>query len=757
MKKSLLLGVAPIFLLTQPFAVAQDAIDSTPAEVSTETSETVDNVSRQNVIVVTARRKEERITDVPLTMSAYSGEELADKGIQSAVDLTVTTPGIRIFQGAQKSILSISMRGQSLASLDGNLDASVGYYVDGIYVSKLAGANTALVDIERVELLKGPQGTLFGRNTPAGAMVIETADPVINEAIYKGKLTVGSDDYQSEEITLNLPLVEDKLALRLAGKITDSDGWGYNPTRGVSQATDNNWVGRLKLRATPTENIDAVIGYERVEIDEMSGPQRLVEVTSRLSGYFNLVAEPGDDISNYIGVDRFAEYGEYPTTTDSAVETITGTVDVTTDVADIKAIVGYRSTDVALGLDLDHTPYDIMDSTATYNFDQWSAELQFSGDALENRLAYTTGVYYFHEEGTAAGPTETLPLLNPAAPAFATEVYDTDAYSVFGQGTYTFTDQWSMTAGLRYGHDSKGVTASAKSAWQTPNESCAIGPAVLPDDDVCAAPFEQTDDALLYLLSLEYRPTEDILTYAKVANGRRSGGTNSRATGNNPDSFAPFDPEKVTSFEIGAKSELLDGRLQANLALYYDDYAPIQRSVTFYDDVTGRLNGRVSSAAEGRIQGIEIDFRYFATDNLVLGGFLGTTDAEYTEFMDEGVDRSDERFPFTPEYTWGLNGSYTADVGPGELSFRADLFHTGDVVSNARQIREGTLDFLTIDSYELVNARLSYALDNGISFALYGTNVLDQAYDSTAGDFGLGVARAAGAPRRIFAEMAFSF
>ncbi|CAN7215543.1 TonB-dependent receptor [Phenylobacterium sp. LjRoot225] len=748
MRKLLLLSVAPAAILFPGLAYAQ---------VSEQKPVAADDAVAVSDIVVTARRREERLQDVPLSVTALSGSMLEQRGVVSAIDLNTVSPNLRVSQGAQKSLLQMTMRGQSLGNLDANLDPSVGYYVDGIYVAKLSGANAAMVDIERVEVLKGPQGTLFGRNTPGGALVVTSADPHLSDFSGRAQAVYGSDDFRSGELVLNLPLVADKIGLRAAGKVMKSDGWGYNPTRDVGQATDDNWFARIKLRFRPVENVDAVLGYERVEIDELSGPQRLVEVSPALTSYFPLVAPATDKITNYLNTPRFLEYGEYPATSKSTVEMITGRVTVEGDVVSVRAITGYRSTDVEFGLDLDHTPYELMDSTAIYNFKQWSGELQAFGTTLDNRLDFTGGLYYFREIGISAGPTNVRPRVTPTAPGGAYQKYDTDSVSVYGQTVFRFAPRLSLTTGLRYSVDDKFVAASPVNALGKPNQSCALGPAVLPDDSVCYAPFKTSHDAILYLASLEYRPTSDIMLYAKIANGTRSGGTNSRATGNNPASFATFAPEKVMEYEAGLKSEFWDRRLRINLAAFYDDYGPIQRSVTFLDTTTGRLNGRVTSDAHATVKGLEFEAAVTPVRGLTLGTFVGLTDAKYSEFIDAGVDRSGEAFPFTPDYTMGLNASYKMPVGPGDLTISADYFRSAKVISNNSAIRAGTLELLTLPAYDLVNARVSYALDNGLQLAVYGTNLFDRHYDSSASDFSLGVARAAAPPRRIFAEVTYRF
>ncbi|MET0362619.1 MAG: TonB-dependent receptor [Sphingobium sp.] len=794
-------------IFTSVIAISAATMAATPAMAqSRQNGETVG----LDDIVVTARRVAEKLQDVPVAVTAFTGAQLQAQGARTALDIQALTPNLKMREGGgNPSALVISVRGQVQNDILSTLDPSVGTYVDEVYFARPIGLNGGLLDIERVEVLKGPQGTLFGRNTTGGALNITTGRPNMTDLGGSIRVNVGNFRQTDVEGMLNLPIVQDKLALRLAGQRLYSAGYATDLVSGEKLAETDNYTIRAKLRWTPTETIDITVSGEHFELDQKGPVQKPIYVsptTTIPSGGPNPITVPATPeilaalasggcfdtallagraptfpcaggttytpgartFASYIGGDPYqTSYGSVPRV---KAETTTASINaaITVGSATIKYIGAYREISNSNPIDLDGTPFTILQTRTFQASHSWSHELQISGTTFNDALNYTAGVYRFTEKGNDGSDTLALPLLNPANPANTLGFIDNKALAFYGQMTYNLTDALSLTGGLRWSQDKKQLDSRSAIAG-----NCVVPTQLRNNPSVaCSAIFNRTDEAVSYTASVNYKITPDILVYAKTSKGYRGGGFNLRGT--SPLSFTPFDPESVTDYELGLKSEFLDRRVRFNLALFTSDYKGIQKS-TIVPNGTGGTATIVANAASGRVKGLEAELTLAPVTGLRLSGAFGLTDAKYKSFPATCVfpggsaagvpcNRAGEPYEQVPEATWSLSGDYTHAVGSGDLTLHTDYTHTSSIATQGITYTQtpALAPLVTQPGYGLLNARISYAFaDSGLSVAVWGRNLTKELYYVGFLDFvnsGLGYIQGQpGVPRQYGIEASYRF
>jgi iron complex outermembrane receptor protein len=590
-------------------------------------------------IVVQARKVSENLQDVPIAVTVLSGEELEQRGIVRVQDIAAFTPGLYMRSGSNSPAgITVSLRGQFQNDTLATLDPSVGTYVDGVYWARAYGLNTTLLDVSSVQVLKGPQGTLFGRNTTGGAMLINSNDPRLGE--FSGKISASFGRYNEFEPTavVNIPL-GDKIAIRLAGKRFSRDGYTTNsvPATAASAVTAvttsvarrpvagnlnglklddrNRWQGRAKLLVQPTDNLSLVFSGEYFKMDEASPSRNLLFHTGAFAGanstyntsatgaLFVGLLNGGPPPTSAANAATTTALGLSVLTTEAArlaaggqitanneipyvfAETktynFTGTLD--TGWGEAKLIASYRNVKANAGFDLDGSGYAIHFTESQQDLTQKSAELQFTGKAFGDAMDFAVGAFVFNETGFDQSVSITVPALNPVTSHFWGFI-DNDSIGMYGQATWHLTDALSFTGGLRYSVDDKGLETRGNNFNRTSGSTTcsvvagvaafAVGEVV--DPVQCAFKRRDNFGGWSYTAGLDYKVTDDILIYAKTAKGFRSGGQNLRAPSTT--AFIPFQPEVAYSYEVGLKGEFFDRRLRANFAAYTSDVNGIQRS-----------------------------------------------------------------------------------------------------------------------------------------------------------------------------------
>lgn len=749
-------------------------------------------------IVVTARRREESAQDVPISISAFSGDQLEAQSAVKVTDIARLTPNLVVTPGGGSGTggVVIGIRGQVQTDTIGSLDPSVGIYVDGVYWARSNGANADLVDIDRVEVLKGPQGTLFGRNTTGGALSITTGapDPTRASGLIQGRIgNFGQHDFAA---VLNLPLVTDKVALRLSGNKLNNNGFNRNLTTGNRIGNQDSYTVRAKLLVEPVEALTIIGSYEHYDIGQKARATRLIyaqpfpaapEIIAALTTggclqAFN-AACPAPFVPGSQSFGQFAGTGSFYDTYSGldareTLNTDTASVTATLDLsfATLKYIGAYREMDSDSGrYDYDGTPFVILHPQNYAESKQWSHELQLNGEAFGERLNYTLGGYLFRESGFDGSNTLALPLLNPINPSITSGDVTTRSFALFGQGSFRVTDALSFTGGLRYSKDKKGLDISS-----TAGGNCALragSPPVLLPNTACLVSQRRTDSAVSYLASLEYKFDRDILLYLKTSRGYRAGGFNLRGT--TPETYGPFAPEFVTDYEVGLKTEFFDRRLRFNISAFHTNYDDIQRGVLVPNGVGGVATTTIN-AGKARINGLEAELTARPVDGLLLSGTLGLTDAKYQEFNSacpanypataaapcvNGVfSRAGEDFERVPSVTWSLAGSYTVPAPLGSATIRADYSHQSATqqVGLTQTLTPNLAQFVRQAGYGLLNARISWDIEEpDMSIAAYARNLTKTKYYNYQLDLvnaGLGyMIGNAGLPRQYGIEATFRF
>jgi len=669
--------------------------------------------NRLSDIVVTARRVSENVQRVPIAVTAYSGEELQRQNARTLPEVATLTPGLQ-FAPAQTNTAAvlIQMRGQVQQDTLATIDPSVGTYVDGVYWARAYGLTASLVDVANFQALKGPQGTLFGRNTTGGAILINTKDPSFADGL-SGSLsgTYGRFNQQSLTGILNVPIVDNKIAARFAYSGNKRDGYVREVNSGRDIGNLNDYTIRGKLLITPTDTVRVVLSADKFHTNTFIDPGRLAYFSPNGNASFEAGLEAlgaagclanraacigvgnnvlAQDVNRY-GRSRYnASLSSTPHSTVTA-QTYVATASVDTGFGQIKAIGGYRKTDsLILDSENDASSVEILDGSGTQKYglfnrqkmQQWSGEVTATGKALDDKLDFALGGFLFHEYGNDDTPSSTFTQLSQlgtggrrALTSFYGEV-DNRGIGVYGQTTYHFTDKLGLTTGLRWSRDKRALSAQGGTYLLDPTGSriqsftCAFSQ---------GCPFDRGTkfSGVAYTVSLDYQASPDTLVYLKTAKGFRSGGLVLRGIGAVPASLLPFAPETVYSYEGGLKKELFDRKLRVNIAVYRTRTKGAQRNTTVTSSaVANTVSTVTSNAGVVDIYGGELEMTALLGGGFQISGTAAYTKPKYKSFIDfNGFDRSHEPFQLTPRWTASVSPQWSGDVGSNKLSLRTDFVY----------------------------------------------------------------------------------
>jgi iron complex outermembrane receptor protein len=702
-------------------------------------------------IIVTAERREESLQEVPIAVTALSRAELDDLQVFEARDLQRYVPSLNMFNNVtHPSNLSLSMRGglQQDASLV-VAESPIGIYVDDIYVGRLNGNNITLSDIERVEVLRGPQGTLYGRNTGYGA--IRFISKIPGEEFW-GDATagIGNDNQLVFRGSVGGPL-GDAWAGSLAGQYKEKGDqyFNFDPSANTDTGDEENLSLRGKLRFMGWDRFDALlsVAYSDTENDsnqsvnattpgipdDCQDPSIVDPATGTcppgVTTTFtteDLVFTNGTRGVNTPWVDRAPPplKNRPEANTEQTIVGLTLSYDITDNMT-IKSITGYVGLEGNFMTDFSGNGPFIGGSET--DSDQITQEFQLLGTALDERLNYVAGFYYLNDESEQLwgwnifGPLSTYTL-----------DVETDAIAAFGQASYNITDALKLTAGLRYTDEDKDLDFS----WQF--LAAPIPPTIIQDS--------LSSDDWLPRLAIDYVFETDgalnsMLLYASYAEGFKGAGFSAIAIGN-PNVVGPYDAETNQTYEAGLKAEWFGNRLRTNLAYYFSDISDIVQNATVLDPVTGLLSFPVDNQGDAEIQGLEFEITAVPIDGLNLF-FSGTafTDGEYTR-LEQGSAAADAPFvygvdeaqtPQTPDYTFNIGFDYTFDAPGtliGDVSFGADYYEMDDYWTAA------TNDFHN-SGWDMWNGFISADVGENWELKLTGKNLADDDI-FTSGSRGLG-------------------
>ena len=692
--------------------------------------------------VVTAREIEESLQETPISITVFTAEQIESYGFNDLTDIGRFSPNVVFDQGTGNTGSSNNtqyfIRGVGQVDFLFTSDPGVGIYIDDVYLPRVTGSMLDLIDIERIEILRGPQGTLFGKNTIGGAVVVVSKGPD-GELGGTATVTAGSRDRIDAKGAINIPLIEDELSGRFSVSTRNQDGYVKRVLTGDETGNVNSNAVRGQLRWTPENDWDIKLNgdYTRGREEAIANELLVVDTAAPVLQLWNLLVAPsyGPGIAydeRYLSPNwKSQATGPNYSDIDDWGVSLNITKPLSDDVQ-FKSITAYRDTEAKFGIDVDYSPLTYMQTSNVNDHDQVSQEVQLTGSGFGDRLTWVSGGFYMHETGTdifdfdlAAGLYDALEAL-PAGiipglggrgnPVNATLDLDAtiyneikiNSYAVFTQGTFDVSEKLSLTIGVRYTDEKKDL--------ETMTTRNASGVTSVPKTELSASWDATTPHA-----AIEYQWTEDVMTYVSASRGFKSGGFNGRALTVNE--LSEFDPEYVWSYEAGIKSEWFGRRLVANVAVFHNDYSDIQ--LTSIRDVNGFLVAITENAGEAEMEGFELEITALPTERLLIRGGIGYLDAKYTNLNPGATVTLDSEMVKTPEWTGNLSVDYTWPLGD-----MGTLTMGGDMSYRSSHFNEPTnLGILEQDAYKLLGAhvRLTSA-DEAWSLTLFGTNLTDERY-----------------------------
>lgn len=780
-------------------------------------------------IVVTAQKRAENVQDVPIAISAFTANALSERAVTSVASLSNIAPNVVLDAGTpfsgSSSVISAFIRGIGANDFAFNIDPGVGIYLDGVYLARSVGANQDLPDVERIEILKGPQGTLFGRNTIGGAISIVTHDPG-KDFRFKGDVTTGRFGLIQTRGTVDIPLA-DGLYSSLSFSTKNRKGYlqriaypgaanfastpitsfradNYQNIGLGTEGGDNSYNLRGKLKYNNGGAFRATFSADYTNVDQSQIANKLIATTGAVfAGTYNCaiagtIAAPGDTTTCGGGPPAFAYIGQPGSTNNIGGLTfindlpsifgvnvdanpnnnrlpydnrfVTNDIDTNyangnnysrmksyggsatlefdlSDTATVKSITAYRELAWHTGMDLDGSPLNFLHTSFEMNQKQFSQELQLLGTAVDEKLNYVLGAYYFKESGNLHDwVTFAEGLLQVDGP----NDLATKNYAFFGQLDYKITDQLGITIGGRYTNENKsfegfqadnnGLTYKILSFLGVP--PCANISTSISEACRIAAGFPNPGEPLRYYIagtqkktfknfspkvSLQYHATDDVMAYATWSKGYKTGGWTTRLS--NPLPTAPgFNPEKATTYELGLKSTLIDRKLQVNAAVFQTEYKGIQ--LNFQQGISPTIQ----NAGDARIKGFEVEVNAAPTDALTITTSVGFTDAKYTAVLgpaqvapnpfQAGVFAG-AVLPKSPKWKFNFSPRYQIDLGNGgKIVLLADYTHTTSLWNDTERAF-----FLKRPATDLLNGSITYKEPGEHWDVTLGmTNITDERY-----------------------------
>ena len=750
-RKHLSFAIACVLLAPSAAAFAQDAAqDTAPAAADSTKATTLGGVT------VTARKREETLQDVPVAVTAFTADSLDRLNVQDISDLGAQVPNLTIYAArGSSSTLTAYIRGVGQSDPLWGVDPGVGIYMDDVYIARPQGALLDVFDVERIEVLRGPQGTLYGKNTIGGAIkYISRGLPNAFDGF--ASVTVGNYNQLDVKAAVGGPIGgNEALRARIAVASLNRDGFGTNLTTGQQVSDKEVLALRGQLGAYVSDDLDIQFAFDWM--DDQSGvrgakmlaPNRLAPVFFRTSGPF----APLDD--------RYDVRNGMPNVNDTTIKGASATVNWRANEDwGFKYVLAKRESDTETNIDFDTLPIQIADVKAFYSDEQVSHELQANYDA-GGRLRGVMGLYAF--DGEAGGQV----LNNFFNRVFGDTqgVVFTESVALYADWTFDISDALSLGVGARYTDEDKRARVR--------NIGYTDGTFTRPSGAV-AANFDKTINFrnVSPKVSLDYRITPDVMVYGLATRGFKSGGFNIRAQATAvPRSAEPFDDESVDSYEIGSKMSFLDQSMFLNLAYFHNKYEDIQLSVFTSFDSNGdgtddSFFGDFTNAGSGTVQGVEAEYQWLPTSNWLISGNLAWLDAQFDEYLFKGVNIADQQeFTNAPEFSGALNVEYRTDLATGgNLSARVGYSYQDDVVATTEITRDpvtgAVTQPITQDAYGLVNAGVIWRSGGPWSLSLQGTNLADKQYRTTGYNINaaLGVLTGFyGAPRQYTLSARYDF
>lgn len=725
-------------------------------------------------VVVTAQRREQSVQDTPISITALSGDTLVEIGATDISGVSDYSPGLLVTPTIGGSVnAGITIRGVGNTSNNLSRDNAVGMYLNGVPISKTSGAIFDAVDLQRVEVLRGPQGTLYGKNTIGGAVNLITKKPS-GELGGELRVGLGNEGLLETRGSLDAPVIGGaegglgELRTRMSGFYRQRDGFYVNEGPSSDDFDDRDqWGLRFDADWRLNERLNIEYGYDVFQAEQT--PPMLALTNSATFAFVIPPLYPLIDAATQTDrPDAIANDSAFTSESEVEGHTVTVTYDLPdTAMGDLtlRSITGYRDLHTLSLSDFDGTAIDLFRFRIENDFDQWTQELQLLGST--ERTQYVLGLFYYEDNWDTDNPRWLFQFGGDKHDVSMRGAKDVSV-AAFGQLTWTpnlFEDRMEITVGGRWTEEKKDVYNLAKDVSIYDVNPADANAGVYARNTTGNPVFDaagnlipiETDDTwseFTPMATVAWRFSDTVNGYAKIATGFKSGGFNGVAT-SNASFLTPFAPETMTTYELGLKTRLLEQRVQLNMSMFYNDYEDFQAN-RFLEEVVGTA---IVNAGSATMQGMEIELTARPLPNLDLILNYSLLDTSYDQFIgDDGSDISNDRyFAYAPENTVFASLKYSFDpLSFGTLSLRADYAWSDDYYV-------GILDDPTtnVEAYGLLNARVDLSgikLGQGeLRVSAWGRNLTDEEYWTTALNLTVFTINQWADPRSYGLELAYEF
>ena len=684
-------------------------------------------------IIVTAQRRAESVQDVPIAINAFTGEQLKAVGIDSTLDIQLKVPGLHLEPLAGQGLAYL--RGVGTDTLTPGLEPTTAVHIDGVYLPRLSSIISDFYDAERVEVIKGPQGTLFGRNATGGVIHFVSRKP---EDEPGGYLDVSGGNHATVKVegALNVPISE-RAAFRVAGLFHDNNGYADNGYTGRDEDTTDVKSFRTQLLFRPADTVSIRVFGDY--LDDQSSRGTASHVSPPLSDNPYVAFSGGTVLPDIRDTYR-------DVTANNETEAWGIGAEITWDLGsvEVKSLTSYREDENRYQVDFDLTEINaggFNDPITDSEFFQQEFQMSSTGDGP---LSWVVGAFLFDDETLhdypfpfSFGQFVVGPTIGGTYDTVFIHGYsniDTFAWALFGQASYRLNDHLRAHVGIRYSDEEKEIDFESYSF--VPIVPALTGPEyianrVTPGGPPTVTHQDETDnDSVTPKFGIDFFLNEDVMIYFGATRGFKSGGYNTVLFGPLPEAVKP---ETIWSFEGGFKSTLADGKLRLNASAFYYDYKDIHQNVDLADNAQGYAN--VRNAGDAEVFGIEADMVLALTDRFVIDGMFSYLDTELKDLIAPdlnvpGNPTTDQRgnpLPRSPEFIFGFGAAYTMPAPAGDVTLRGDYYYMDD--ERYWSVFKDPLN--SGDSYTRVNARLQFDHNSGKwSIAAYARNLLDEDAES---------------------------
>jgi iron complex outermembrane recepter protein len=718
---------------------------------SLEQEEDADPEQSYEVVIVTAQKRAQNLTDVPIALSSFSKQNVEQTGITQLTELADYIPNLQISR-ATDFTSSITIRGVGANSRNIGFDTRVGVYLDGVYLGQSPALNQELLDLSRIEVLRGPQGTLFGKNTVAGAINLISQKP---GDTFAGEISASVGNFNAREIQglLNIPLSQSTAAKFSLSKL-DRDGYILNLNTGHKLNERDSLAYRGQLRSEISDKLELNFSVDGLNTE------RLSILGEALSDTLGNTVDKGAPNKNEVAVtiDSSEKRDIYGTALDLAYQLDSG--------YQLKSITAYRDTDILYRNDPDYAVVDLLQIEYSDQYQQWTQELQLISPERSDTFNYVAGLYYYFQQADtrrdAINGEQSFIFGNvPGTIIRNSGEVTTRSYAAFINGAYELSAKTALTLGLRYTDETKDVD------WLLDGSSSGIFRIGSTDGEL---QDKRSDTDLSYSVSVNYRIDPRLNSYAKYSTGFKSGGYNlDYVTNADLSAGIAFDKETVGSTEVGLKGNFFANKLIANFAAFYSEFDDYQVN-QFIDLGNGASSISIRNAAQASTQGLELEVIYRPLKQLEIQASAGLLDTEFDDFpggLSNGSNAKGKHLINAPKANYSLSVQYLSEL----TSLSADLLLRADITNNqgfytsvdnvkTQTLRDGTIvNYGYVESLSMLNARIGLQAENGLWEAyIWGRNLTDETdpIDSRKDFFGT-VTVNYNEPRTYGAEVVYHF